>query len=57
MHSGSDEVIRQARAKCKEQVAARAERAAEKISRLLPTGITTRLAGPGYRITQELAAP
>jgi hypothetical protein len=38
-HSSSDEVIRQAREKRKEQVAACAARAAEKISRLVQSKV------------------
>ena len=38
-HSTSDEVIRQARERRKEQVAACAERAAEKISRLIKSKV------------------
>jgi hypothetical protein len=38
-HSSSDEVIRQARERRKEQVAACAERAAEKISRLIKSKV------------------
>lgn len=38
-HSSSDEVIRQAREKRREQVAACSERAAEKISRLIKSNV------------------